>query len=344
MDGRELKRVLDQVEPSPERQEAMLECLLEEKRRASPMKPIKKTVTVLVAAALLLMACAFTVATGLDQRMLEYFRGTQEDAQQVSGGVVGVEQSFHYENGWTINIEQVLADRYSLAVLTEVIAPEGTMLDGEAYYFELGMELPPSARNQMASSGWGYGPVILEDEDPEDNHLTFLHTKGSRELGAKDLLGQSVTLTPEWLLESGGKKLNVDFSEVEQSCTMTLPQQDGGRTYTLDVPIQVDGETMILSELYLSPISAAFVLKGGVDDEVTSGPSDLTRIEEDAALNLAGGEVVTIRRMVSQTCDQGAGTVHSVFQTDMILKPEDVVSITLLGQTVSLEGLPFTQS
>ena len=109
MDGRELKRVLDQVEPSPERQEAMLECLLEEKRRASPMKPIKKTVTVLVAAALLLMACAFTVATGLDQRMLEYFRGTKEDAQQVSGGVVGVEQSFHYENGWTINIEQVLA-------------------------------------------------------------------------------------------------------------------------------------------------------------------------------------------------------------------------------------------
>lgn len=345
MDDREFKRVFDQVQLSPEEEDAMLERLLSGKRRTNPMKPVKKTVTVLVAAALLLMACAFTVATGLDQRFLSYFRGTEEDAQQVSGGVVGVGQSFRYKNGWTIHIEQVLADRYSLAVLSEVVAPEGTVLDGEAYYFELGMELPPSARNQSVSSGWGYGPVILEDGNPEDNRLTFLQTKGARELGAKDLLGQSVTLTPMWLLESGGKKLDVDFSreEQEQSCTVILPEQDGGRTYMLRAPIQVDGETMTLSELYLSPISAAFVLQGEPGAERTLEESDLTRIEEDAVLHLSDGSEVPIRRMVSQTVDGGTGAVHSVFQTDTILKPEDVVSITLLGQTVSLEGLAFAQ-
>ena len=308
------------------------------------MKPVKKTVTVLVAAALLLMACAFTVITGLDQRFVAYFRGTEEDAQQVSGGVVGVEESFQYENGWTVNIVQVLADRYSMAVLSEVVAPEGTVLDGEAYYLELGMELPPSARNQPASSGWGYGPVILEDEDPGDNRLTFLQTKGARELGAKDLLGQSVTLTPKWLMESGGKKLNVDFSreEQEQSCTVALPEQDSGRTYTLNVPIQVDGETMTLSELYLSPISAAFVLQGEMEERALE-ESDLARIEEDASLHLADGTEVSIRRMVSQTTDEATGAVHSIFQTDMILEPEDVTAITLLGQTFSLDGLTFTE-
>lgn len=345
MDDREFKRLFDQVQLPPEEEEAMLERLLDEERRTSPMKPVKKTVTILVAAALLLMACAFTVATGLDQRFLAYFRGTQEDAQQVAGGVVGVEQTFRYESGWTIHIQQVLADRYSLAVLTEVVAPEGTVLDGEAYYFELGMELPPSARNQTASSGWGYGPVMLEDADPEDNRLTFLHTKGARELGAKDLLGQSVTLTPMWLMESGGKKLDVDFSmEVqEQSCTVPLPEQDGGRTYTLSVPIRVDGETMTLSELYLSPISAAFVLRGEPGEERTLEESDLTRIEEEALLHLADGEEVPIRRMVSQTIDADTGAVHSVFQTDTILKPEDVGSVTLLGQTFSLEELAFAE-
>lgn len=308
------------------------------------MKPVKKTVTVLVAAALLLMACAFTVITGLDQRFVAYFRGTEEDAQQVSGGVVGVEESFQYENGWTVNIVQVLADRYSMAVLSEVVAPEGTVLDGEAYYLELGMELPPSARNQPASSGWGYGPVILEDEDPGDNRLTFLQTKGARELGAKDLLGQSVTLTPKWLMESGGKKLNVDFSreEQEQSCTVALPEQDSGRTYALSAPIQVDGETMILSELYLSPISAAFVLQGEMEERALE-ESDLARIEEDASLHLADGTEVSIRRMVSQTTDEATGAVHSIFQTDMILEPEDVTAITLLGQTFSLDGLTFTK-
>lgn len=344
MDNRELERIFDQVRLSREEEEAMLERLLIEKRRTSPMKPVKKTVAVLVAAALLLMACAFTVVTGLDQRFVAYFRGTEEDAQQVSGGVVGVEESFQYENGWTVNIVQVLADRYSMAVLSEVVAPEGTVLDGEAYYLELGMELPPSARNQPASSGWGYGPVILEDEDPGDNRLTFLQTKGARELGAKDLLGQSVTLTPKWLMESGGKKLNVDFSreEQEQSCTVALPEQDSGRTYALSAPIQVDGETMILSELYLSPISAAFVLQGEMEERALE-ESDLARIEEDASLHLADGTEVSIRRMVSQTTDEATGAVHSIFQTDMILEPEDVTAITLLGQTFSLDGLTFTE-
>lgn len=343
MDEREFKRVFDQVQLSREEEEAMLERLLNEQRRTIPMKPVKKTMAVLAAAALLLMACAFTVATGLDQRFLAYFRGTEEDAQQVSGGVVGVGQSFQYENGWTINIEQVLADRYSLAVLTEVVAPEGTVLDGEAYYFELGMELPPSAHKLGASSGWGYGPVILEDENPADNRLTFLQTKGTRELGAKDLLGQSVTLTPMWLMESGGKKLNVDFSTEEQSCTVALPEQDSGRTYTLRAPVQADGETMTLSELYLSPISAAFVLEGEPGEDRPLEESDLARIEEDASLHLADGTEVSIRRMVSQTTDEATGAVHSIFQTDMILEPEDVTAITLLGQTVSLDGVAFTE-
>lgn len=344
MDNRELERIFDQVRLSREEEEAMLKRLLSEKRRTSPMKPVKKTVAVLVAAALLLMACAFTVITGLDQRFVAYFRGTEEDAQQVSGGVVGVEESFQYENGWTVNIVQVLADRYSMAVLSEVVAPEGTVLDGEAYYLELGMELPPSARNQPASSGWGYGPVILEDEDPGDNRLTFLQTKGARELGAKDLLGQSVTLTPKWLMESGGKKLNVDFSreEQEQSCTVALPEQDSGRTYALSAPIQVDGETMTLSELYLSPISAAFVLQGEMEERALE-ESDLARIEENASLHLADGTEVSIRRMVSQTTDEATGAVHSIFQTDIILEPEDVTAITLLGQTFSLDGLTFTE-
>ena len=108
-------------------------------------------------------------------------------------------------------------------------------------------------------------------------------------------------------------------------------------------PIQMDGETMTLSELYLSPISAAFVLQGEPGAERTLEESDLTRIEEDAVLHLSDGSEVPIRRMVSQTVDGGTGAVHSVFQTDTILKPEDVVSITLLGQTVSLEGLAFAQ-
>ena len=182
----DLNRAFDEFAPTHEQEQAMLDRLLTERKERKAVYHMKKVTAVIAAAALLLLACAFTVATGLDQRFLAYFRGTEGDAQAVSGGVVGVGQSLRYDNGWTIHIEQVLADRYSMAVLTEVIAPEGTVLDGEAYYFELGMVLPPSERNQAASSGWGYGLVILEDEDSGDNRPA--HQGGAGD-GGRDAAG-----------------------------------------------------------------------------------------------------------------------------------------------------------
>ena len=141
MTSHDLNRAFEAFAPTAEQEQAMLDRLLTEQKEVRPVNRIKKMTVVLVAAALMLMACAFTVVTGLDQRILSYFGGGEEQAQLVSGGVVEVEKSFRYENGWAIHIRQVLADRYSLAVLAEVVAPEGTVLDGENYYFELGMEV-----------------------------------------------------------------------------------------------------------------------------------------------------------------------------------------------------------
>lgn len=336
MKSRDWNQIFEEFSPTSQQEQAMLEGVLNDSRKKRPLKPMKKKAVVLAAAALLLLACAFTVAVGLDGRFLAYFGTGEEDTPLVSGGVAEVDHGFHYEDGWTVTVEQVLADRYSLAVLTEVIAPEGTVLDGESYFLELGVELPPAAQTRPASSGWGYGPVILEDEDPADNRLTFLSTKGVGELGAETLLGESVTLTPVWMQESGGRKLSVDFSREEQSCTVELPQQDGGRTYALNDAIQVDGEEWTLKDLYLSPISLAFTLERENADPQEWELSEMTSMEEEAVLRLASGEEVALRRVVSQTQDQETGAVRCVFQTDTILKPEDVVSITLLGQTFSL--------
>lgn len=339
MKSRDWNQIFEEFSPTSQQEQAMLEEVLREPRKKSPMKPMKKTAVVLAAAALLLLACAFTVAVGLDGRFLAYFGAGEEDAPLVSGGVAEVDHSFRYSDGWTITVEQVLADRYSLAVLTEVIAPQGTVLDGESYFLELGVELPPAVQIRPAASGWGYGPVILEDEDPADNRLTFLTTKGVGELGAETLLGQRVTLTPIWLQESGGRKLSVDFSGEEQSCTVELPQQDGGRTYALNDAIQVDGEEWTLKELYLSPISLAFTLERENAETQKWELSEMTSMEEEAVLHLAKGEAVTLRRVVSQTQDQETGAVRCVFQTDQVLKLEDVTSITILGQTFSLVEL-----
>lgn len=339
MTSRDLNQIFEEFAPTGEQEQAMLDRLLTEQKEVRPVNRIKKMTVVLVAAALMLMACAFTVVTGLDQRILTYFDGGEEQAQLVSGGVVEAEKSFHYENGWTINIQQVLADRYSLAVLAEVVAPEGTVLDGENYYFELGMEVATQTQAQEGVGSWGYGPVILEQGDGQDNRLTFLCTRGSQQAEGQSLNGQSLTLTPMWLQESGGSKLRVDFSEEDQSCTVQLPEKDSGRTYEVNAPIQVGGEEMTLGELYLSPISMAVSLQGERDDSRMWGPTEMNYMEEGAVLHMADGEAVVVRRVVSQTYDQNTGAAYCVFQTEEIVKPEDVVSVTLLNQTFSLDGL-----
>lgn len=339
MTSRDLNQIFEEFAPTGEQEQVMLNRLLTEQKEVRPVNRIKKMTVVLVAAALMLMACAFTVVTGLDQRILTYFGGGEEQAQLVSGGVIEVEKSFQYENGWTIHIQQVLADRYSLAVLAEVVAPEGTVLDGENYYFELGMEVASQMQGQEGVGSWGYGPVILEQGDGQDNRLTFLCTRGSQQAEGQSLNGQSLTLTPMWLQESGGSKLRVDFSEEEQSCTVQLPEKDSGRTYEVNAPIQVGEEEMTLGELYLSPISVAFSLQGEGNDSRMWGPTEMSYMEEGAVLHMADGKAVAVRRVVSQTYDQNTGAAYCVFQTEEIVKPEDVVSVTLLGQTFSLDGL-----
>ena len=185
MTSRDLNQIFEEFAPTREQEQAMLDRLLTEQKEVRPVNRIKKTAVVLVAAALMLMACAFTVVTGLDQRILTYFDGGEEQAQLVSGGVVEVEKSFHYENGWTINIQQVLADRYSLAVLAEVVAPEGTVLDGENYYFELGMEVATQTQAQEGVGSWGYGPGYPGAGRWAGQSAHLLCTRGSQQPKAR---------------------------------------------------------------------------------------------------------------------------------------------------------------
>ena len=71
------------------------------------------------------------MASGLDEKLMALFGAGTEDARQIAGGVVQVDQVHTYENGWTAELKQVLVDRYTLAALVELTAPEGTSLSEE---------------------------------------------------------------------------------------------------------------------------------------------------------------------------------------------------------------------
>ena len=141
----ELRRVLDQVKPSREREEAMLERLLTDERTGYPMKKrhlSPRLAAAMAAAALMLTTGAFAAVTGLDGRLLDYFGGSgeQEELLSATAMVVGKELT---DQGSTLHVRQVVADRYSAVVLMDFTAPEGTALDGD--YYALGKEISATA-------------------------------------------------------------------------------------------------------------------------------------------------------------------------------------------------------
>ncbi|MGO5021871.1 hypothetical protein ACTQ4E_02095 [Lawsonibacter sp. LCP25S3_G6] len=340
MDKCEVKRVFDQVKPTPEQEQAMLDRLLEEQKEVKPVSRMKKMTAVLVAAALLLMACAFTVATGVDQRLLALFRGDEQDAQQITEGVVSVGERYSYDNGWTVEVEQVLVDRYSLAVLVDLIGPEGTVMNGEDCFIDFASEIIPEDGEGVGS--YVSGSTVLEDENPEDNRISFLWQRGPSTFlksGTQSLIGCEISLRPTWLTRGGSRGIIADFRGDQRTFTIQLPEKDSGWTYQLGCPIQVDEETMTLESLYISPISVACFVNGTPHDARMWGPPGLSDIYESLVLNMANGDSVTMSQSVSQTYNPESGEGRLVFQTEQIIQPENVVSVTLLGQTFSLEGL-----
>ena len=133
MEDHDIYRVFEQVKPTRSQEEAMLERLFLEERKGRPMKLMKKTIAVLAAAALLLTTCAFAAVTGLGRQVLDYFGVRQEDEALFSQEWEPVGLSHTFQNGWTVDVNQMYTGLYSAAILVDVTAPEGVVLDGDNY-------------------------------------------------------------------------------------------------------------------------------------------------------------------------------------------------------------------
>lgn len=333
MTSHDLNRAFEAFAPTAEQEQAMLDRLLTEQKEVRPVNRIKKMTVVLVAAALMLMACAFTVATGLDQRIVEYFKGEPKDASLMSAGIVPVEQSHTYDNGWTVKIKQVLMDRNSIAALVELTAPEGIVPELEYRIFDMEPTITSAQGEELLLGGMPRG-IPLEDPDPEDNQATILWSYDVL-LGVEEMWGGSFTLTPRQFFWST-KEGPVQFSD-GWSCTGTLPTEDAGLLYRMDEPFSLEGKELGLKSIYISPIRFVFTLEA-------CDPTMDTLHEERGSvfLTLEDGSIVKMEEGIySASADQTGETddCRIQFQPEKLVDPENVTAVTLYGQTFSLNGL-----
>ena len=155
-------------------------------------------------AALTVISCAAGVVSGGDRRLIDCFGGGEQVEELISP--VAVDQFHTYENGWTVAISQVLADRLSLAVLVDVTAPEGTALSREE---RLDLRLDQlDSQGERISSGHPLMGFLrqLEDGDPADNHMTVLwQVRKTEGAGGPSLSGQRAEADSGWGPLPGGR-------------------------------------------------------------------------------------------------------------------------------------------
>lgn len=333
-----LRRVFDQTRPSPEQKEAMLNRLLEPERKGRPMKKLKKLTVIGIAAALMVTACAAAVVTGIDQRILAYFKIASEQEPLMAPTAVRVEKSHTYDNGWKVDIQQAVSDRYSMAVLINVTAPEGTRLNGEESY----LKVQPDRKR----GGTGYGSHYLAQDSSDEtsnraSYLFYLNFDSEK----ADLIGSTWELTPESFLCVEEDGTNREIALGGWTCAVSLSSQDPGILYEIGQSISLERYEATLDQLYLSPISCAFRFKN-IPSPLWGGEFGLTGKdwEGQIILHKNSGETVKMEGRLlmggltnpdPENPDAAYG--HYQFRPEQIIDPAEITAVMICGQTYELK-------
>lgn len=266
MERHELNRMFDALAPTPEQEQAVLDRLLQKERKVKPMKKLRKLAVAGIAAALMVISCAAAV-TGLDQRLIDYFGGGKQVEELLLPGAMAVDVTAE-DNGATLHATQVLRDRYSIAVVADFTAAEGTVLDVDRperefnTFGDVGQTRFLNEKGEpkeVLSYGWKW--YSLDDGDPEDNHLSLLAYLNIPEGLDREVC--SVVLAAEDLTVFDWKKTDLDVLYTGNwPLEVPLPQADMGRTQQFDQRVgELDGSAIRLKEVYLSPITMMVTLE-----------------------------------------------------------------------------------
>lgn len=338
MENTKLNRVFDQVKLSREREEAMLADLLCEKKEKRPMRKNRKLTAIFsVAAAMLLTLCAFAIAAAVEPELLSYLGAEPENETLLYPSAVPLNME-KTSNGSTLRLRQVLADRCNVMLLMDLTAPEGTVLSEDFYKMnDFQWAFDPSGKE--INSSWGTGWTLMEDEGPADNKLTLLMTLQSSSHDV-NLLGAKIKFRFEGLFKD-----NICEQEVLQGSwnfTVRLSEEDSGIFCPVSLPLAIDGHTVHLTSIYVSPISVMVDLAEGeeslreVKDAIWEDKERGVALlaEDGTRVEMQEGEYTLVLSYYS--LDREGETGRLLFSPEKIIDPATIKAVELFGQTVRL--------
>ena len=295
-----------------------------------------RAAAVLAAVIAALCCTAAAAALGLDQRLAEYFGATAEQEELLSTAAVPMD-IVERDSGAVLRIEQAIADRYCAAVLIDFTAPEGTVLDQDYYTFN--ETVSATSKDGVKMQTWGVGWEVLPSstEDETGRHAAILMTIQSLN-GEFNFLGAEVDLTLDGLYRDNLRKELVVPGR--WSCTFTLPEADSGRLCAVNEPVEIEGKNAVLTSIYVSPLSLTCEIKQGTDDlkeTVEAIYSDDGKESIAPEVTLQSGETVGAAERLFLMTNYLDKRGRYCFRMNEILDPETVSSVSVFGETFSVE-------
>ena len=253
---------------------------------------------------------------------------------------------------------------YSAAILVDVTAPEGVVLDGDSYSLEYWWE---ETGDPWPLRMGGGRPDYLPDGNSADGKVSFLITADCHEDPAS-LLGLETKFYPYRLTEydySEGVEETFDFvgGHWTTDLTITLSEQASGFVQSVGQPLTVEGEEVLLDSVYLSPIAAFYGIRRSGDDPFSDSIWEVMISSNDASpvLTTQSGETV---RMAEQVYGRAVGETETVsygmfertyalpgctfarvgYRPERVFDPAEIASITIFGRTFHLDGLVPVES
>ena len=273
MNPNDLNRVFEQMAPTLEQEQNGLDRLLHEERKEHPMKKMRKITAVGIAAILMLITCAAAVVTHIDQRLIDFLGGGQQAQELLAPGVQPVDVTVE-DNGASLHVNQVLTDRYSILILADFTAPEGTVLDMDEEvegirrgFGDIDWCMPflldQNGEEIDLNQGCSFGTSVLDDGDPLDNHLTLLFRMDLNEGIQSDWDIQELLLPARDLKHFDREAWEmVTVYAGDWSCQFPVAWRDMGQSIPVNQTAgQLDGVNIALTDVYLSPMSLHFRLE-----------------------------------------------------------------------------------
>lgn len=309
------------------------------------MKKLKKLTVIGIAAALMVIACAAAVMTGLDQRLLDYLGAGPGQAELLTPGAAPVDVTVE-DNGAALHVSQVLMDRYYIMLLADFTAPEGTVLDMkeemdvDRCFGGLDGSMPDlldrTGKVIDKQGGWGWQTKVLDDGAPLDNHLSLLFRMELEKGIQADWGIAGISLRNKGLFRYDSEQDQyITVYSGDWSCQVPITWQDMGRIIQPNQTVgDLDGIGITLTELYLSPMTLRLHL-----ESETPIPQKFGGGIGNRWISMLNGGRVTLTTKDGQTVpliEQGGSAGErdqiKMFQLDEITALED-----LQGGTLTLE-------